>query len=126
MKLLRYNLFESKSEEQRYKECEKQMQHIYEMCVERGIEIFKQEILLADVYDIIMFFHLPPRNEHKDLYFNEAFKDEPEFMYSYRKPMETEWKYYMVINGKTSNVLNTDVDALYWMKKRQDALYVKK
>lgn len=125
MNILRYNIFESKSEAERHEECEKQMQHIYEMCVEKGIEIFKQEILLADVYDIIMFFHLPPKNEHKDVYYNEAFKDEPEFMYCYRKPHETEWKYYMVINGKTSNIIQTDVDALYWMKKRQD-LFLKK
>ena len=119
MKLLRYKVFETKSEAERYEESEKQMQYVYELCVEKGIEIFKQEILLADVYDIVMFFHLPPKNEKKDLYFNETFKDEPEFMYTYRKPNEDNWKYYMVINGKTSNMLPTVEQALYWMNKRQ-------
>ena len=128
--ILTYHLFEGKDNEERNEECEVQMQHLNELCLERGVEIFKQEIMLGDAYDIIMMFHIDPklfrnRKSSNNTKEENILASTPEYFYAVKKPHESAgWYYYLVTNGKNSEKITSVEEVINRAKERQKEFVV--
>lgn len=107
----------------RKEESELEIQKLYEFFNQNGVEIYKLEVLPADVYDIIILIYIDPKKLKMDENDNEnILVNTPEYFHvSRRLAPGSPWEYNIVtsgINGKKFTKIPTLESALFWIKKR--------